>query len=553
MVTNMEKNIQKDNTRVLILTGSSIPSEMEKIIGELPSGLIPINGVPVIFRTINNLISKNYSKISIAVDYKKEKIMKMLNKKYNEQVNFEFIDVDQKLAAGNSIITSIKKIKEKHLLVILGFTVIEKNILQSKNFKKDFILSTSNFSKSNKWCVVKVKEKKIEAIYEKEKGIEAGSDFQALIGVYFFKNTNTLKKISKKKDNKIKIEINELLTEYNKIKPISVIKTKNWSEANRNNNYFKSKKNLFPSRFFNFINLDEKNGIVTKKSADKNKLKSEISWYKLIPQKIKLKTPKIISINQKEPSITMEYVQLPTLSEIWLYSEINLKNGIKILKEIEKIINEFKIEKHNVSKNDYFQIYIKKTDKRINELLSKNSKFKKIFNQEEVIINDQIYKNWKNIRKEIFVLSESLFNKNDNCLIHGDLCFSNILYNLKNNQHKLIDPRGKWGTSIFGDIKYDVAKIRHSLIGGYDSINNGLFSIKYEKNKINFEIYKPDTYEEISKKMDLWISKNWNLNDVKLIEGLLFISMLPLHQNDFKKQLAFYSVGIQRLNEVLFT
>ena len=249
MVTNMGKNIQKDNTRVLILTGSSIPSEMEKIIGELPSGLIPINGVPVIFRTINNLISKNYSKISIAVDYKKEKIMKMLNKKYNEQVNFEFIDVDQKLAAGNSIITSIKKIKEKHLLVILGFTVIEKNILQSKNFKKDFILSTSNFSKSNKWCVVKVKEKKIEAIYEKEKGIEAGSDFQALIGVYFFKNTNTLKKISKKKDNKIKIEINELLTEYNKIKPISVIKTKNWSEANRNNNYFKSKKNLFPSRF----------------------------------------------------------------------------------------------------------------------------------------------------------------------------------------------------------------------------------------------------------------------------------------------------------------
>ena len=553
MITNMEKNIQKDNTRVLILTGSSIPSEMEKIIGELPSGLIPINGVPVIFRTINNLISKNYSKISIAVDYKKEKIMKMLNKKYNEQVNFEFIDVDQKLAAGNSIITSIKKIKEKHLLVILGFTVIEKNILQSKNFKKDFILSTSNFSKSNKWCVVKVKEKKIEAIYEKEKGVEAGSDFQALIGVYFFKNTNTLKKISKKKDNKIKIEINELLTEYNKIKPISVIKTKNWSEANRNNNYFKSKKNLFPSRFFNFINLDEKNGIVTKKSADKNKLKSEISWYKLIPQKIKLKTPKIISINQKEPSITMEYVQLPTLSEIWLYSEINLKNGIKILKEIEKIINEFKIEKHNVSKNDYFQIYIKKTDKRINELLSKNSKFKKIFNQEEVIINDQIYKNWKNIKKEIFVLSESLFNKNDNCLIHGDLCFSNILYNLKNNQHKLIDPRGKWGTSIFGDIKYDVAKIRHSLIGGYDSINNGLFSIKYEKNKINFEIYKPDTYEEISKKMDLWISKNWNLNDVKLIEGLLFISMLPLHQNDFKKQLAFYSVGIQRLNEVLFT
>ena len=137
MVTIIKKNIEKHNTRVLILTGGSIPHDMEKIIGKLPSGLIPINGVPVMFRTIDNLLSKNYSKISIAVGYKKEKIVKILNNRYDEQVNFEFIDVNQNLAAGNSIIESIKKIKEKHLLVILGFTVIEKNILQSKNFKKE--------------------------------------------------------------------------------------------------------------------------------------------------------------------------------------------------------------------------------------------------------------------------------------------------------------------------------------------------------------------------------------------------------------------------------
>ena len=552
MVVNMEKNIQKDNTRVLILTGSSIPNEMEKIIGKLPSGLIPINGVPVIFRTINNLISKNYSKISIAVDYKKEKIMEILNKKYNEQVNFEFIDVDQKLAAGNSIMKSIKKIKEKHLLVILGFTVIEKKILENKIFEKDFVLSTSNFLNSNKWCVIKVKDRKVDSIYEKEKGIEPGSNFQALVGVYFFKDLDILRKKIKKNNNKSKIEISQLLTEYNKINPISVIRTKDWFDAGQKNIYFKSKKNLFPSRFFNFIDLDEENGLITKKSLNTNKLKSEISWYKLIPKKIKLMTPKIILINEKEPSITMEYVKLPTLSEIWLYSEIDSKNELKILEQIKKIVNEFRVEKRVVSRNDYFKMYIQKTDKRMNELLSKNTQFKKIMNQEEIIINNKNYKNWKNIRNEIFNLSKLLFNKNDNCVIHGDLCFSNILYDLKNNQHKLIDPRGNWGTSIFGDIKYDIAKLRHSLIGGYDSINNGLFSIKYEKQNIIFEVYKPDAHKEMSKKMDLWISKNWNLDQIKLIEGLLFISMLPLHKNNFKKQLAFYSVGIQKLNEVLF-
>ena len=59
------------------------------------------------------------------------------------------------------------------------------------------------------------------------------------------------------------------------------------------------RKIYFQVEFFNFIDLDEENGLITKKSLDKNKLKSEISWYKLIPKKIKLMTPKIILINPK--------------------------------------------------------------------------------------------------------------------------------------------------------------------------------------------------------------------------------------------------------------
>ena len=38
-----------------------------------------------------------------------------------------------------------------------------------------------------------------------------------------------------------------------------------------------------------------------------------------------------------------------------------------------------------------------------------------------------------------------------------------------------------------------------------------------------------------------------------MIEGLLFISMIPLHNEDIKKQIAFYAVGVQRLNEIDFS
>ena len=43
------------------------------------------------------------------------------------------------------------------------------------------------------------------------------------------------------------------------------------------------------------------------------------------------------------------------------------------------------------------------------------------------------------------------------------------------------------------------------------------------------------------------------LEQIKMIEGLLFISMIPLHNEDIKKQLAFYTVGVQKLNKIDFS
>ena len=105
---------------------------------------------------------------------------------------------------------------------------------------------------------------------------------------------------------------------------------------------------------------------------------------------------------------------------------------------------------------------------------------------------------------------------------------------------------------MYGDIKYDVAKIRHSVVGGFDTITNGLCSAIYnETDGIFTDVYKPKNYEDVCEKLDLCIKERWNLDEIKIIEGLLFISMLPLHKDHFERQLALYSIGIQRLNEAL--
>ena len=95
-------------------------------------------------------------------------------------------------------------------------------------------------------------------------------------------------------------------------------------------------------------------------------------------------------------------------------------------------------------------------------------------------------------------------------------------------------------------------KLRHSIVDGFDTITNGLYSASLsESNHIAVKIFKPKNHQEICMHLDNLIQNKWNLNEIKLIEGLLFISMLPLHKDHFERQLAFYSIGIQLLNEVL--
>ena len=71
-----------------------------------------------------------------------------------------------------------------------------------------------------------------------------------------------------------------------------------------------------------------------------------------------------------------------------------------------------------------------------------------------------------------------------------------------------------------------------------------------EGNKINYNLFQSKKYKIIGNELDSNIEKNWNLDEIKMIEGLLFISMLPLHSDNLERQLAFFCVGIERLNEI---
>ncbi|MBQ8971388.1 MAG: hypothetical protein IJ073_08835, partial [Lachnospiraceae bacterium] len=139
------------------------------------------------------------------------------------------------------------------------------------------------------------------------------------------------------------------------------------------------------------------------------------------------------------------------------------------------------------------------------------------------------------------------------CLVvgHGDLCFSNILYNKDANLLRLIDPKGAMSEEeLYTDPYYDLAKLSHSICGSYDYFNSGLFEISLsEENRLELTIdEKNETYRRIFRE---YAEKNFfDYIRIRIYEASLFLSMLPLHIDRPKKVLGFILNAEKILDEV---
>ena len=136
-------------------------------------------------------------------------------------------------------------------------------------------------------------------------------------------------------------------------------------------------------------------------------------------------------------------------------------------------------------------------------------------------------------------------------IMHGDFCFSNILYNSRNRRITVIDPRGYVFPHIkenYGDLRYDMAKLSHSINGLYDFIITGRYNL-INNNQYDFEL----TFDLSSSHK--WLQTYFNKINIanitvssKEIQAMtiaLFLSMLPLHADRPDRQKAFIANALR--------
>ena len=315
-----------------------------------------------------------------------------------------------------------------------------------------------------------------------------------------------------------------------------------WLDFGLVNSYFRSKSFLTTQRIFNDLAINRFS--VRKSSNDKKKMLAEAMWFKNSPLNLKPFLPSLWEYGEEgnKSYYEIEYFYLNTLSDLYVFGHQPLFIWKNILKACNLFVATCLTNKSMVavdlsSFND--KIYSEKTFSRL-----KTYALQEHINLDEPwIINGVVVPSLNEI---ILEMNAAIAHpeKKHLCIMHGDFCFSNILYNFKTQSIKVIDPRGldlDGEETIYGDVRYDVAKLAHSVLGLYDYIIGGCFSFaEVSKYNLEFEIQTESNVVEIQEYFKSQIFGDMNLDQLNTYPILvhLFLSMLPLHSDHPKRQKA---------------
>jgi Phosphotransferase enzyme family len=197
------------------------------------------------------------------------------------------------------------------------------------------------------------------------------------------------------------------------------------------------------------------------------------------------------------------------------------------------------------------EMYLGKTRKRLESISGPPELLALVRRSGPVSINGREVPNvpdlWDRLEVEVERLSENV----QGCVVHGDLCLSNILYDLRSRVCKLVDPRGSFGAAgIYGDPRYDVAKLYHSIYGLYDFITNDLFHVAIDGPRVSLQIRSRPQHEQIQQRFEKVFFSEFDRREILLITGLLFASMPALHYDAPRRQMAMYARALELLGDV---
>ena len=327
------------------------------------------------------------------------------------------------------------------------------------------------------------------------------------------------------------------------------VKSSGWLDFGLQNTYYRSISKFTTQREFNSLHITKYS--VRKYSKDTHKMQAEANWYYSLPSDMKHFAPAIYDAYTNGYEI--EYLYLSSLANMYVYGESSYNTWVNIINACCEYLTAEYLHTCNDAESVAKTNNLLFTDKTL-------SRISKYAEDKSFDLNHTLLLNGKSIPSvnDIILEMDSLIEKDAvrfTSIMHGDFCFSNTLYDFKSQSVKVIDPRGLSADSKeitnYGDLRYDVAKLAHSIIGKYDFIMAGRFEYsESSKYDIKFNIYDNDNCRIVKYFLDRMSSLyNITTDTIYPIMINLFLSMLPLHNDNILRQKALLANALRLYSE----
>lgn len=132
--------------------------------------------------------------------------------------------------------------------------------------------------------------------------------------------------------------------------------------------------------------------------------------------------------------------------------------------------------------------------------------------------------------------------------IHGDCTFSNLMLR-EDGSPVFIDPRGYFGfTELYGDVRYDWAKLYYSIKGNYDRFNRKDFCLEIGEDEVSLEIGS-NHWEDME--ADFFELTGADACEIRLLHAVIWLSLTTYAWQDYDSICGAFYNGLYYLEDVL--
>lgn len=494
-------------------------------IGRIPPAFIPI-GNRRLFVHQSNLIKGHFDTVYISLPNgfsPPAKDLEVLGR-----LGFDTIFVPENLTLGQSVAYCLARLSCESIAILHGDTLFD-----DLDFEQHDGFTAHISSAPYQWASLPKNSEGLAAALETTIEVEN----RVLSGYFSFSSRQDLLQALQSSSG----DFLAALKVYDSSRTLRPVDAGEWYDLGHFYTYCESKTRLTTERFFNGLSMDKRS--VRKYSGDSFKMECEINWLRQLPDELSLYTPAFLGVHDNGDSATgyiLERLMLSTLSDLFTFGRLPASAWKSVFEECGRFLEDCqRYRSEDLKAADVMNLYEPKTQARLDEV-ERSGRWPV---DQEVTFNGEPMPSLRDLVRQTGKLITPL-DEADIRLMHGDFCFSNIFYDTRSRCIKLVDPRGyvtNGRPTIYGDQRYDVAKLFHSAVGFYDLIIAGYYDLDIRGTDIHFLI-EPDTY--VWQVRDAFLGSRFgNINGddpvLAAIAVQLFVSMLPLHQEDEKRQKAF--------------